>query len=69
MPVQMPPGLIRTTKGQLPESALRRMDGAVDNSNEFTEWVEFYLGDELVHRSVNIQLKQMPPAGAEIGTF
>ena len=29
----------------------------MENVNEKTSWVEYYLGDELVHRSVNVELK------------
>ena len=32
-------------------------DGNMEDSNEKTSWVEYYLGDELVHRSVSVELK------------
>lgn len=50
--------LITTTHGDMDESLLRRVDGEVDNDNERTTWVEYWLGEELVHRSVHVTLKQ-----------
>lgn len=49
---------ITTTKGMMEESALRRIDGEIDNDNEHTTWVEYYDGDELVHRSAHVRLKK-----------
>jgi hypothetical protein len=37
---------------------LRCARGTIDNENEHTTWVEYYDGDELVHRSVDIVLKK-----------
>lgn len=51
-------GIVTTTHGPMDESQLRRVDGEVDNDNERTTWVEYWLGDELVHRSVHVRLKQ-----------
>lgn len=50
--------LITTTKGLMEESILRRIDGEIDNDNEHTTWVEFYDGEELVHRSADVRLKR-----------
>lgn len=62
--------LINTTKGEMEESLLEKKEGFVDNDNEYTTWVEYWLNDELVHRSVHVQLKQMPVfAGAEAASF
>lgn len=52
--------IITTTRGDMDDSLLRRVDGELDNDNERTSWVEYYLGGELVHRSVHVRLKQMP---------
>lgn len=52
--------LIPTTHGELEDSTLRKVEGAIDNDHEYTTWVEYYLGDELVHRSVHVTLKQWP---------
>ena len=61
--------MIPTTKGEMDESLLRRVDGSLDNDNEFTTWVEYYLGDELVHRSVHVALKQGHEYQVELGDF
>jgi hypothetical protein len=49
--------MILTTKGEMDEALLRRVDGSLDNDNESTTWVEYYLGDELVHRSAHVTIK------------
>ena len=50
--------LITTTKGDMDESLLEKKQGSVDNDNEYTTWVEYWLEGELVHRSVHVQLKK-----------
>jgi hypothetical protein len=52
--------LITTTKGEMDESLLEKKEGTVDNENEFTTWVEYWLDGELVHRSAHVTLKKMP---------
>lgn len=49
--------LVTTTKGDMDDSMLEKKTGNVDNANEFTEWVEYWLDGELVHRSVHVHLK------------
>ena len=49
--------LVTTTKGEMDDSLLVRKDGNMEDPNEKTSWVEYYLGDELVHRSVHVELK------------
>jgi len=49
--------LVTTTKGEMDDSLLVSKDGNMENDNEKTSWVEYYLGDELVHRSVHVELK------------
>ena len=62
--------LITTTKGDMDESLLEKKEGSIDNSNEYTTWVEYWLEGELVHRSVHVQLKKAPTfAGAEAASF
>lgn len=62
--------LITTTKGEMDEALLEKKTGFVDNENEYTSWVEYWLDDELVHRSVHVQLKKMPNfIGAEAAAF
>jgi hypothetical protein len=57
--------LVTTTKGDMDESLLEKREGAVDNENEYTTWTEFWHEGELVHRSVHVTLKKMPPIGGE----
>ena len=52
--------LITTTKGNMDDSALEKREGSVDNENEFTTWVEYWLDGELVHRSAHVTLKKSP---------
>jgi hypothetical protein len=59
--------IVNTTKGDMDESLLVRKDGDMENDNEKTSWVEYYLGDELVHRSVHVELKQMLNLESAIG--
>lgn len=62
--------LITTTKGDMDESLLEKKTGAVDNENEYTTWVEYWLDNELVHRSVHVQLKKAPTfIGAEAASL
>ena len=62
--------LITTTKGDMDESLLEKKEGSLDNDNEYTTWVEYWLEGELVHRSVHVQLKKAPTfAGAEAASF
>lgn len=61
--------MIETTKGLLPESALEKVEGTIDTPVEFTRWVEYWLGEELVHRSAHVQLKQAPQIFVLEGSF
>ncbi len=62
--------LVTTTKGDMDDSLLEKREGTVDNSNESTTWVEYWLGGELVHRSAHVTLKQPATfAGAEAASF
>jgi hypothetical protein len=52
------------------DSLLEKREGIVDNDNEQTTWVEYWLEGELVHRSAHVQLKKMPVfAGAEAASI
>ena len=62
--------IITTTKGDMDESLLEKKEGSIDNDNEYTTWVEYYLDDELVHRSAHVTLKKMPTfASAEAASL
>jgi hypothetical protein len=57
--------LVNTTHGEMDESLLVKKEGSVDNDIEFTTWTEYWLDDELVHRSVHVTLKTSPALFAE----
>ncbi len=50
--------LITTTKGEMDDSLLEKKEGIIDTNTETTNWVEYWLAGELVHRSVNMVLKR-----------
>ena len=52
--------LITTTKGVMDDSLLVKKEGSIDNDNEYTTWVEYWLDEELVHRSAHVTLKTSP---------
>jgi hypothetical protein len=52
------------------DSLLEHRSGEIDNENELTTWVEYWLDGELVHRSAHVTLKKMPSfAGGETASF
>lgn len=61
--------LVTTTKGEMDDSLLEKREGTVDNENELTTWVEYWLDGELVHRSAHVTLKKMPSVGGEAASF
>jgi len=61
--------LVMTTKGEMDDSLLEKLEGTVDNDNETTTWVEYWLDGELVHRSAHVTLKKMPPIGGEAASI
>ena len=61
--------MITTTKGEMDESLLEKREGSLDNENETTNWVEYWLGEELVHRSVHVQLKRAVVSFGETAEF
>ena len=58
--------LITTTKGDMDESLLEKKEGMIDNENETTRWVEYWLDGELVHRSVDMTLKRFTVTGQPV---
>ena len=61
--------MIETTKGQMDESLLEKREGQSDTETETTEWVEYWLEGELVHRSVHIKLKHAAIADGAASSF
>ena len=61
--------MITTTKGEMDEALLEKKEGSIDNDNEYTTWVEYWLEGELVHRSAHVALKQSVTLAAEAASF
>jgi hypothetical protein len=61
--------LVTTTKGEMDDSLLVKQEGRVDNDNETTSWVEYWLDGELVHRSAHVQLKKTVTLTSSIASF
>ena len=51
------------------ESLLEKREGSVDNDNETTTWVEYWLEGELVHRSAHVQLKKAVTLSSSVASF
>jgi hypothetical protein len=61
--------LVTTTKGEMDDSLLEKREGSLDNDNESTTWVEYWLDGELVHRSVHVALKKNVSSAVEAASF
>jgi len=61
--------LVITTKGEMDETLLEKKEGFVDNENEHTTWVEYWLEGELVHRSAHVQLKKTVTLTSAVASF
>jgi len=51
------------------DSLLEKREGIIDNDNETTTWVEYWLEGELVHRSAHVQLKRAVVSFGETAEF
>lgn len=61
--------IVTTTKGDMDDSLLEKKEGSIDNDNENTTWVEYWIAGELVHRSAHVRLKKSIVSTSEIGRF
>jgi hypothetical protein len=61
--------LVTTTKGDMDDSLLEKREGTVDNDNETTTWVEYWLEGELVHRSAHVTLKKTVTLTSSVASF
>ena len=61
--------IVTTTKGDMDDSLLEKREGSLDNEIESTNWVEYWLEGELVHRSAHVTLKTGPSLFAEAAEF
>lgn len=60
---------IITTKGDMDTSLLEKREGSLDNDIEKTDWIEYWLDGELVHRSAHVRLKTSPALFAEAASI
>ena len=44
------------------DALLEKKEGSVDNENEYTTWVEYWLDGQMFHRSAHVTLKKAPVA-------
>ena len=61
--------MVTTTKGEMDESLLEKREGSLDNDNETTTWVEYWLEGELVQRSAHVQLKKAVMLSSSVASF
>jgi hypothetical protein len=61
--------LVTTTKGDMDDSLLEKREGTLDNDNELTTWVEYWLEGELVHRSAHVTLKKTVTLTSSVASF
>ena len=61
--------IVTTTKGDMDDSLLEKREGTVDNDNELTTWVEYWLEGELVHRSAHVTLKKTVTLTSSVASF
>lgn len=61
--------IVNTTKGEMDDSLLEKREGTIDNDIENTDWVEYWLNGELVHRSAHVRLKKPVLSLTKIGGF
>ena len=59
--------IVETTHGPKDESELVKKEGTWDLPTESGSYVEYYIGEELVHRSATVDVKQGAVAGAVAG--
>jgi hypothetical protein len=50
--------IVTTTHGEMDDSLLEHREEITDNDHEYTVASEYWLGEELVHRSVHVTLKE-----------
>jgi len=50
--------IVTTTKGNMDDSLLVKKEGGFEDDNENTVCIEYYLDNELVHRSAHVKLKR-----------
>lgn len=57
--------MIQTIDGERDESTLHKREGVKEDERAREEWIEYWDGDRLVHRSAHVHMKI--PLGIESG--
>lgn len=63
------PCLVKGQSVEIDEESLVKKVGGHENDNEIATWTEYWLNDELVHRSAHVHLKQGLGSLASQGQF
>ena len=50
--------IVTTTKGEMDDSLLEKREGSDETDSETISFTEYWLDDEMVHRSVHVTLKR-----------
>ncbi len=61
--------MVNTIYGEMDEELLENRTGSSENEDEIVNWNEYWLNDELVHRSVHVHLKRGIDFGAEAASI
>jgi hypothetical protein len=61
--------IVTTTKGDMDDALLEKKEGIIDNNVEYTTWTEYWLDNELVHRSAHVTLKTSPFTALEAASI
>lgn len=61
--------MITTIHGLVDDALLEKRVGVDENENEIVNWTEYWVRDELVHRSVDMHLKAALFADAVSANF
>lgn len=61
--------MITTIHGYMDDSELEHRTGRDDHEDHFVEWSEYWLGEEMVHRSVHVTFTEGLLINSAIGEF
>jgi desulfoferrodoxin (superoxide reductase-like protein) len=61
--------IITTTHGDMDDADLEKREGREDHNDHFIEWIEYWLGEELVHRSAHVTVTKGVFSDTLIGDF
>lgn len=61
--------MVTTIYGEMDEALLLKKEGVFEDDHERTSWIEYYLEEELVHRSAHVSLKEGSLLDLLLGSF